>query len=538
MGSGGKATHTTANPLFKKLRDRFLFVNLATIVVIMLVAFASIYIITYRQVQGEISMDLDRTAGTYRSGGNMPFHQGGGSGSTGSAGSSNASGENTNGDDSASSGGSGSQSSDGSGGAANSNGGSAASDASGSGEGTGSASGDGSNSGSSGVADSSGGSTGSSVSPDSASASDTRTNGSFNGSAKPPTGAFGENGPPDRSVSFMMRTDASGALTETQSRFSSLTEDFYASALALAQKSDQDRGDFTLDGSRWTFMRMPSDNDTTMYVFIDTTSRQEILKTLIYTFAAVGVAMLIVLFFFSRFFANRSIRPVREAFEKQKQFIADASHELKTPLAVINTNADVLLANGDESIRSQEKWLRYIKSETERMAKLTGDLLYLTEMDDSRPGMVQARFDLSDAVENVMLTMEAVVFEKDLTLDYEIEPGLSLVGSREQIVQVTMILLDNAIKYANPRGRIDVSLKREHGEILLAVSNTGEGIAAEHLPHVFDRFYRTDKSRTRSQGGHGLGLAIAKSIVEQHKGRLSARSTVGERTTFSVYFPA
>ncbi|OWR31935.1 two-component sensor histidine kinase [Saccharibacillus sp. O23] len=508
---GDRAASTSANPLFKKLRDRFLIVNLTTIVVIMSVAFASIYIITYRQVQGEIGMDLDRTAGTYRSGGNPPFHQGGGSGNAGNAGSSNAAGTNANGEGSTDSSSSGS----GSGSAANPNGGSEAANESGSGETSGSA-----------------GSSGS------ASAGDARANGSFDGSDKPPTGAFGENGPPDRSVSFMMRTDASGALTETQSRFSSLTEDFYASALALAQKSDRNRGDFTLDGSRWTFMRMPSDNDTTMYVFIDTTSRQEILKTLIYTFAAVGVAMLIVLFFFSRFFANRSIRPVREAFDKQKQFIADASHELKTPLAVINTNADVLLANGDESIRSQEKWLRYIKSETERMAKLTGDLLYLTEMDDSRPGMVQARFDLSDAVENVMLTMEAVVFEKDLSLDYEIEPGLSLVGSREQIVQVTMILLDNAIKYANPRGRIDVSLKREHGEIRLAVSNTGEGIAAEHLPRVFDRFYRTDKSRTRSQGGHGLGLAIAKSIVEQHKGRISVKSTVGEQTTFSVHFPA
>lgn len=513
MGSG-KAIQATANPLFKKLRDRFLLVNLATIVVIMLVAFASIYIITYRQVQGEISMDLDRTAGTYRSGGNLPFHQGGGGGSTGNTGNPNAAGSNTNGNGSVNDSVAGSEASD----AADPNGGSAASDVGSSGEGS--------------------PSTGSAGSAGSASTVDTRTNGSFNGSVKPPSGAFGENGPPDRSVSFMMRTDASGALTETQSRFSSLTEEFYTSALALAQKSDRDRGDFTLDGSRWTFMRMPSDNDTTMYVFIDTTSRQEILKTLIYTFAAVGVAMLIVLFFFSRFFANRSIRPVREAFDKQKQFIADASHELKTPLAVINTNADVLLANGDESIRSQEKWLRYIKSETERMAKLTGDLLYLTEMDDSRPGMVHARFDLSDAVENVVLTMEAVAFEKDLTLDYEIEPNLLLVGSREQIVQVTMILLDNAIKYANAHGRIDVSLKREHGEILLAVSNTGEGIAAEHLPHVFDRFYRTDKSRTRSQGGHGLGLAIAKSIVEQHKGRLSAKSTLGKQTTFSVHFPA
>jgi len=435
------------NPLFKKLRNRFLIVNLVTIVIIMLVAFATIYTITYRQVHDEIGMDLERTTNMYRSGlnGTMP-----GSGNTGGNGS-------------------GSQ------------------------------------------------------------------NGGFN-RGEPPMNGFGGNNAPERSVSFMLLTDASGALIDTESRFS-MTEDDYAQALAQAVADGKDSGGFTLSNSRWTFQKMQTE-DGTMYVFIDTTSREEILTTLIYAFLAVGLAMLVVLFFFSRFFANRSIEPVREAFEKQKQFIGDASHELKTPLAVINTNADVLLANRDETIRSQEKWLRYIKSETERMAKLTGDLLYLTEMDDSRSNMVQARFDLSDAVENVMLTMEAVVFEKDLTLDYEIEPALGIAGSREQIVQVTMILLDNAIKYANAQGRIDVSLKQEHGEIALSVSNTGEGIPAEHLPRVFDRFYRTDQSRTRSQGGHGLGLAIARSIVEQNKGRISAKSTVGEKTTFTVQFPA
>ncbi|CAM4212856.1 histidine kinase [Saccharibacillus endophyticus] len=435
------------NPLFKKLRNRFLIVNLVTIVIIMLVAFATIYTITYRQVHDEIGMDLERTTNMYRSGlnGTMP-----GSGNTGGNGS-------------------GSQ------------------------------------------------------------------NGGFD-RGEPPMNGFGGNNAPERSVSFMLLTDASGALIDTESRFS-MTEDDYAQALAQAVADGKDSGGFTLSNSRWTFQKMQTE-DGTMYVFIDTTSREEILTTLIYAFLAVGLAMLVVLFFFSRFFANRSIEPVREAFEKQKQFIGDASHELKTPLAVINTNADVLLANRDETIRSQEKWLRYIKSETERMAKLTGDLLYLTEMDDSRSNMVQARFDLSDAVENVMLTMEAVVFEKDLTLDYEIEPALGIAGSREQIVQVTMILLDNAIKYANAQGRIDVSLKQEHGEIALSVSNTGEGIPAEHLPRVFDRFYRTDQSRTRSQGGHGLGLAIARSIVEQNKGRISAKSTVGEKTTFTVQFPA
>lgn len=438
--TGADAQNDLSNPLFRKLRDRFLIVNLVTIVIIMLVAFSTIYTITYRQVQREIGMDLERTTNMYQDGVNGGDPRGG------------------------------------------------------------------------------------------------AANGSPLG-GPPIDGGFGGNGtPPQRSVSFMLRTDTAGALTETESRFS-MTDEFYTAALGQAEDIGRDRGDFTLDDSRWTYRRVQTDNGA-MYVFIDTTTRQEILKTLIYAFSAVGLAMLVVLFFFSRFFANRSIAPVREAFEKQKQFIGDASHELKTPLAVINTNADVLLANREESIRSQEKWLLYIKSETERMAKLTGDLLYLTEMDDSRMRMVQSRFDLSDAVENVMLTMEAVIFEKDLSLEYEIEPGLSLVGSREQIAQVTMILLDNAIKYAGSRGAITVSLKRENGEIALAVTNTGEGIPAEHLPRVFDRFYRTDPSRTRSQGGHGLGLAIAKSIVEQNKGRIFTASIPGEITTFTLEFPA
>ncbi|MEJ8305725.1 ATP-binding protein [Saccharibacillus sacchari] len=458
--------------MFKKLRNRFLIVNLVTIVIIMLVAFATIYTITYRQVHDEIGMDLERTTNMYRSGlnGAMP---GGGSGQNGTNNNASGTQNSANGSDGANSG------------------------------------------------------TNSNVSG--------AQNGGF-GMGEPPMDGFGGDNAPERSVSFMLLTDASGAITDTESRFN-MSESDYTQALAQAVANGKDSGGFTLSDSRWTFDRIQTD-DGTMYVFIDTTSREEILTTLIYAFAAVGLGMLIVLFFFSRFFANRSIEPVREAFEKQKQFIGDASHELKTPLAVINTNADVLLANRDETIRSQEKWLRYIKSETERMAKLTGDLLYLTEMDDSRSNMIQARFDLSDAVENVMLTMEAVVFEKDLTLNYDIEPGLGIVGSREQIVQVTMILLDNAIKYANPRGVIDVSLRHEHGEIVLDVSNTGEGIPAEHLPRVFDRFYRTDKSRTRSQGGHGLGLAIARSIVEQNKGRISAKSTPGAKTTFTVQFPA
>jgi signal transduction histidine kinase len=195
----------------------------------------------------------------------------------------------------------------------------------------------------------------------------------------------------------------------------------------------------------------------------------------------------------------------------------------------------VLLANSEDTIVNQAKWLHVIKQETLRMAKLTGDLLYLTEMEDSRSAMMRAEFDLSEAVETIMLTMEAVIFEKELQLDYDIEPGFTVNGSSEQIKQVIMILLDNAIKYAGPRGSIEIALKKQHQDVVLSVTNTGEGIASEHLHRIFDRFYRMDSSRSRSQGGHGLGLAIAKSIVDQHGGKLYAKSELGKSTTFYLH---
>ncbi|MCR2806974.1 sensor histidine kinase [Paenibacillus soyae] len=349
----------------------------------------------------------------------------------------------------------------------------------------------------------------------------------------PPADPEGAGWRPERSVSFMLETDSSGAITGTDSRFE-WEEAFYQEALDKALASGASSGQLKLDGNEWAFV-VQATSEGSMLVFMDVTAEQGFLTNLIYTFSAVALVMLLVIYLISRYFASRYIAPVKEVFEKQKQFIADASHELKTPLAVIQTNADVLLANREDTISNQAKWLHVIKQETQRMAKLTGDLLYLTQMEDSRTTMMFADFDLSEAVETIMLTMEAVIFEKELGLDYQIEPGLTVNGSSEQIKQVIMILLDNAIKYAGPRGSIAIALKRQHQDVVLSVSNTGEGIAPEHLHRIFDRFYRTDASRSRSQGGHGLGLAIAKSIVEQHGGKLYAKSEPGEMTTFYLH---
>jgi two-component system sensor histidine kinase CiaH len=340
----------------------------------------------------------------------------------------------------------------------------------------------------------------------------------------------------ERSVSFTLITDNSWNLLGAYSVIHGEKEFFEAAkTAALAQKNF--KGSLKLEGNHWAFLILPQSNGYRM-VFLDITPQQAILNNLIYTFLTVALVMLIVIYFISRFFANKSIQPIKEAFDKQKQFIADASHELKTPLAVINTNVDVLLSGADGSLGNHSKWLHYIKSEAERMNKLTNDLLYLTQMDYSDIKMISASFDLSEAVESVLLTMEAVIFERGIQLQYELEPGLMGYGSCEQIKQVVMILLDNAVKYTDPKGSIQVSLKGHYNNLLLHVTNTGEGIPEEHLTSIFDRFYRTDKSRTRQRGGYGLGLAIAKAIVEQHNGKIWVKSIPHEHTSFIVELPA
>ena len=337
---------------------------------------------------------------------------------------------------------------------------------------------------------------------------------------------------PERSLSFTVITDNQWNIKVVSSVFD-MDKDFYEAAKTSALSRKAATGNFKLQGAYWTFMVWSQGQGYRM-VFLDITSQHGILTNLIYTFLMAAFVMLFIIYFISRLFANRAIRPVKEAFDKQKQFIADASHELKTPLAVINTNADVLLSNGEDSISNQAKWLHYIKSEAERMAKLTNDLLYLTQLDYSEVKMIFTDFDLSEKVENVILAMEAVVFERNIALDYTIEPGLIIHGNSEQIQQVVMILLDNAVKYTNNAGSINISLKRNHANVLLSVSNSGEGIAPEHIGRIFDRFYRTDKSRARKSGGYGLGLAIAKTIVEQNGGKIHVKSILNERTTFTV----
>lgn len=333
--------------------------------------------------------------------------------------------------------------------------------------------------------------------------------------------------------SLEIKTDTKWNIIETRSKFD-FNNEWYQIITNEVASQGLKQGHLNLDESSWAYIVYKEKSGYLIYS-LDVTNQLRIINNLTYSFIFVGLMMLVMIFFMNRFFANRYIAPVKEAFTKQKQFIADASHELKTPLAIISTNTDVLLDNLEDTISNQSRWIHHIKEETNRMKELTNNLLYLTEIDHTGSHILYVPFNLSETVESIVLTMEAVIFEKNISLHYEIEPDLNIYGNKEQMKQVVMILLDNAIKYTHHQGSITLRLQKQNQDVVLSVTNTGDGIPPEHIESIFDRFYRTDASRSRKLGGYGLGLSIAKTIVEQHKGKIYAKSTLKKSTTFYVY---
>ncbi len=254
--------------------------------------------------------------------------------------------------------------------------------------------------------------------------------------------------------------------------------------------------------------------------------------TALLLFAAASAGFFAVSWFLSRWL----VRPVEEGWRQQQQFVADASHELKTPLTVLLADADILLARGEDTVDSQRKWVESIREEGLRMKGLVQDLLYLARGDAGQRARPREAVSLSDAVESCVLAFEPVAFEAGLTLDSELTSGLSVLGDGEELRRLGAILLDNACKYCEPGGRITVTLKGDERAVL-TVHNTGEPIPAEAQAHLFERFYRADAARSRETGGYGLGLSIASAIVEEHRGKIAVRSAPGEGTAFTVTLP-
>lgn len=262
----------------------------------------------------------------------------------------------------------------------------------------------------------------------------------------------------------------------------------------------------------------------------------------------ISLAGMLAVFLLLVFFSGRIVKPVSESYEKQKRFITDAGHEIKTPLTIIDADAQLVELDCGES-----EWLEDIKKQTKRLTALTNDLIYLAKMEEGQKNTVKIEFPLSDIVEETADSFRARAINEGKSLEINIQPGISYCGDEKAVRQLVSILVDNAVKYADSEGNIKVSLtgagtKRTDTSkqaatakpsgtsrsVKLEVYNTCEHIEAESVKHLFDRFYRAEQSHNSQTGGYGIGLSVAKAVVEAHKGKISAYTQDGKSLRITV----
>ncbi|MFV0395941.1 MAG: sensor histidine kinase [Coprobacillaceae bacterium] len=267
---------------------------------------------------------------------------------------------------------------------------------------------------------------------------------------------------------------------------------------------------------------------------IDITESQRSLQMLLVSLSIIGIILLLLFFFFCLYFSKRATKPMVDVLEQQQQFIADASHELKTPISIIKANCGVLQANMDETIESQKEWLDNIKSGTDRMTQLIQNLITVAKIEDDTE-LIQSRISLQEIVEEVLYPLDLLIQDKKLEITINNIGDTTIYNDANLIHQVITIILDNAIKYSNSNGQINIVIKQEKKDISLAITNTGKGIPKEDINKIFHRFYRSEDARTQD-GSYGLGLSIAATIMERINGKIIVDSIEDEWTTFTLRF--
>lgn len=274
--------------------------------------------------------------------------------------------------------------------------------------------------------------------------------------------------------------------------------------------------------------------------------------TLIFTFIFIGSdtvvihrmlvtlpILLILVWIASVILANTAIKPIQDTWQKQLDFTADASHELRTPLAVIHSNLEIILDNPEATVASQEKWLRNIKTESERMNRLVEDLLTLSRADSEQTSKTFTELPLDIIIQERMEVFEPLAAAKHITLSYHGEHNLCIQGDISYITRLFTIFIDNALKYMGRPGTFAISVSSKGKKVQILISDNGVGIPSDSLDKIFSRFYRVDKARSRNEtiGGFGLGLPIAKWIVAYHGGTISVQSVENQGTQFTILLP-
>ena len=281
--------------------------------------------------------------------------------------------------------------------------------------------------------------------------------------------------------------------------------------------------------SNYRFIKKDDGGDTVI-LFLDCRNRISSFRSfLLYSiFVSLGgmvaVAGLVLLL------SKMVMKPVQESYEKQKSFITDAGHEMKTPLTIIDADATILEMECGED----NEWIRDIRAQVGRLTALTKDLIYLSRMEEEKPQMQYIDFPLSDVITETAQSFQSLAKVQEKTFNVEVEPMLNLCGDEKAITQLISILLDNALKYSDEHGTISLKAYSKGRSVCIEVFNTAEKVDTSELGRLFDRFYRADKSRNSQTGGYGIGLSIAKAVAEAHKGRISATSADGKSLTITA----
>lgn len=337
---------------------------------------------------------------------------------------------------------------------------------------------------------------------------------------------------------FYLRIDNNGK-TQYASAFIPITEDEQSALVrnVLSQSGEKGTVKYALETYRFQKSTFPEDKGYITVVFMNIQQERDTLARLKTILIIIGLSGIIVVFVSSLFLAGRALVPIKKAWERQKNFVADASHELRSPLAVIETNLELVLGNGEETVESQKKWLENIQTENRRMSRLVNDLLFLARADSNQQMFEKRFFPLEDVLMKAVLSLQPLASKKNIVLEADIKQACEFFGDETRIKQLAVILMDNAIKYTQQGGLVQVGMNLHESHVEIIISDNGEGIAGEHLDKIFERFYRVDKARSRESGGTGLGLSIADWIVKEHHGTIAVSSTPGKGTTFKVTLP-
>lgn len=331
--------------------------------------------------------------------------------------------------------------------------------------------------------------------------------------------------------SVCITLDYSGSVIESKINYLELSDEDIDKLANTIVTSKQKRGSVSSFGLE--YLSITEDNYTYI-VAADNSFESGNIRNLFILCIISFMISFFVFFAISVLLSTWILKPVEKSWQQQNRFVSDASHELRTPITVILANLNILSSKKDDLIKTQYQWIDNTKEEANRMKQLVDELLFLARSDDRQNKLVFSKIDLSELLLSRMLSFEALAFEKGIRLDYDISDDLNIIGHEGNVKQLISILLDNAMKYCGDKGSVYLKAFSLKDRTYVLVKNSGDLIDAEDLKHIFERFYRTDKSRSRTEGGYGLGLAIAKTIVDSMHGKISVLSDKENGTVFKL----